>query len=269
MVMSEQPSFLSSLAAGGMAGTAVDVALYPLDTIKTRLQSPEGFVKAGGLRGVYNGLSAAAVGSAPGAALFFSSYEAAKHALDPKSPYSHMAAASLAETVACLVRVPTENVKQKMQAGLHSTAAETVSAILKNGGLGGFYTGYLTTVVREIPFSFIQFPIYERLKVTWAERRGGPLEPYEAAGCGAVSGSFAAAVTTPMDVVKTRLMLGADKHGTTYRGLGNTFRRVYTEEGAAALMSGVTPRVTWIGIGGFVFFGVYEGAKTQLMGLGL
>lgn len=49
-----------------MAGTAVDVALYPLDTIKTRLQAPEGFIKAGGLRGVYNGLSAAAVGSAPG-----------------------------------------------------------------------------------------------------------------------------------------------------------------------------------------------------------
>lgn len=33
------------------------------------------------------------------AALFFSSYEAAKHALDPKSPLSHMAAASVAETV--------------------------------------------------------------------------------------------------------------------------------------------------------------------------
>ncbi|CAN0294018.1 unnamed protein product [Ectocarpus sp. 12 AP-2014] len=82
-----------------MAGTAVDVALYPLDTIKTRLQSPEGFVKSGGLRGVYNGLSAAAVGSAPGAALFFSSYEAAKHALDPDSPLAQMAAASVAETV--------------------------------------------------------------------------------------------------------------------------------------------------------------------------
>ncbi|CAM9948956.1 unnamed protein product [Ectocarpus sp. 6 AP-2014] len=266
--MSEQPSFVASLLAGGMAGTAVDVALYPLDTIKTRLQSPEGFVKSGGLRGVYNGLSAAAVGSAPGAALFFSSYEAAKHALDPDSPLAHMAAASVAETMACLVRVPTENVKQKMQAGLHGTATETMNAILKNSGMMGFYTGYLTTVVREIPFSFIQFPIYEGLKAAWAKRRGGPLEPYEAAGCGSVSGAFAAAVTTPMDVVKTRLMLGTDKHGETYRGLGDTFRRVYTEEGAAALMSGVTPRVTWIGIGGFVFFGVYEGAKTWLMGLG-
>ena len=68
-------SFMTSLVAGGLAGTSVDVALFPLDTIKTRLQSPQGFVQAGGFRGVYNGLGAAAAGSAPGAALFFSTYE--------------------------------------------------------------------------------------------------------------------------------------------------------------------------------------------------
>ncbi len=49
-----------------MAGTSVDVALFPLDTIKTRLQSSQGFIKAGGFNGVYKGLSAAAAGSAPG-----------------------------------------------------------------------------------------------------------------------------------------------------------------------------------------------------------
>lgn len=49
-----------------MAGTSVDIALFPLDTIKTRLQSAHGFFKAGGFRGVYSGLSAAAAGSAPG-----------------------------------------------------------------------------------------------------------------------------------------------------------------------------------------------------------
>ena len=32
-------SFLVSLVAGGLAGTAVDISLFPLDTIKTRLQS--------------------------------------------------------------------------------------------------------------------------------------------------------------------------------------------------------------------------------------
>lgn len=34
-----------------------------------------------------------------------------------------------------------------------------------------------------------------------------------------------------------------DKHGKDYSGLFKTFQRVYTEEGAASLMSGVAPRV--------------------------
>jgi solute carrier family 25 (mitochondrial S-adenosylmethionine transporter), member 26 len=72
---SSSVAFLTALIAGGMAGTTVDVALFPIDTIKTRLQSPQGFLAAGGFRGIYQGLGAAAVGSAPGAALFFSVYE--------------------------------------------------------------------------------------------------------------------------------------------------------------------------------------------------
>lgn len=51
--------------AGGFAGIAVDAALFPLDTIKTRLQSPLGFVGSGGFRGVYSGLGAAVLGSVP------------------------------------------------------------------------------------------------------------------------------------------------------------------------------------------------------------
>ena len=68
-------AFGTALIAGGFAGTSVDVALFPIDTLKTRLQSPQGFLKAGGFRGIYNGLGAAAAGSAPGAALFFCTYE--------------------------------------------------------------------------------------------------------------------------------------------------------------------------------------------------
>jgi hypothetical protein len=67
------PSFMTALLAGGMAGTSVDVALFPIDTLKTRLQSPQGFLKAGGFRGICIGLGAAR--SAHGAALYFSTYE--------------------------------------------------------------------------------------------------------------------------------------------------------------------------------------------------
>jgi solute carrier family 25 (mitochondrial S-adenosylmethionine transporter), member 26 len=173
MSSSEKVPFLAALISGGIAGTSVDVALYPLDTIKTRLQSPMGFLKAGGFSGIYKGLSAVAAGSAPGAALFFSTYEMAKNKLHQNfggslpDPVIHMTAASCGEVMACLVRVPTEVVKQRMQTGMQSKAMKTISHILANeGGVLGFYKGFGITVFREIPFAFIQFPLYELAKVT-------------------------------------------------------------------------------------------------------
>ena len=81
-----QHSFYVSLLSGAAAGTAVDVSLFPLDTLKTRLQAPQGFVSAGGFRGIYSGLGPALVGSAPGAALFFLTYDSVKNALADRVP---------------------------------------------------------------------------------------------------------------------------------------------------------------------------------------
>ena len=68
-------TFLTSLISGGLAGTAVDISLFPLDTIKTRLQTKQGFWASGGFKRIYAGLGPAAVGSAPNAAVFFCTYD--------------------------------------------------------------------------------------------------------------------------------------------------------------------------------------------------
>lgn len=89
--------------------------MFPIDTVKTRLQSERGFWRSGGFQGIYKGLGPAAAGSAPTAALFFFTYETMKKILhdqnqiEMSSPYVHMAAASVAEVVACLIRVPVES----------------------------------------------------------------------------------------------------------------------------------------------------------------
>ena len=54
------------LQSGSCAGLCVDVMLFPLDTIKPRLQSQQGFRRAGGLHGIYRGLGSVTVGSVPG-----------------------------------------------------------------------------------------------------------------------------------------------------------------------------------------------------------
>ena len=50
---------------------------------------------------------------------------------------------------------------------------------------------------------------------------------------------FSAAVTTPLDVVKTRLMLGKDAQGVAYNGAADAVKRIYAEGGAARFFSGL------------------------------
>ncbi|XP_059925785.1 mitochondrial S-adenosylmethionine carrier protein [Gadus macrocephalus] len=152
----EKQAFIASLTAGGCAGMCVDLALFPLDTMKTRLQSQQGFYKAGGFRGIYAGVPSAAIGSFPNAAAFFVTYDCTKSLLGRgqdaarMAPVNHMLAASLGEVVACLIRVPTEVVKQRTQASPSSTTYQMLLATLREEGVRGLYRGYRSTVLREV-----------------------------------------------------------------------------------------------------------------------
>lgn len=294
--------FTTSLLAGSIAGTSVDLVLFPIDTLKTRLQSADGFWKSGGFRGVYRGISAAAAGSAPGAALFFGTYTLAQGELRQLSPSTpdpiiHMTAASMGEVAACIVRVPTEIVKQRMQAGRYASASVAVRDIVATSGARGLFRGYMSTLAREIPFALIQFPLYEHLKLRYSAAVERPPKPWESALAGSVAGAIAAAITTPLDVAKTRIMLSNEPSvraraalplpGPARGGGGRArpharrgpplapnlppqmnavtmLRTIHREEGVGRLFSGLVPRVFWISVGGFVFFGSFEGAKGLL-----
>ena len=96
------------------------------------------------------------------------------------------------------------------------------------------------------------------MKKEWAIHQGAPLQAWQGALCGSISGAISAAITTPLDVCKTRLMV--DTTGK-YKGMMPTMKTIFKEEGWRALFLGVEPRVAWIGIGGFVFFYAYEQTK--------
>lgn len=224
------PPFASALAAGALSGLTVDLLFFPIDTIKTRLQSAQGFWAAGGFTGVYRGLASTAVGSAPGASVFFTTYESMKPALVRWMPGVfgrdgtfgpagvHMAAASIAETAACLIRVPTEVIKSRQQTmtyGKGTTTFQAFKKVFQEAGIRGYYRGFGSTVGREIPFTCIQFPLYERLKLEMARSRASPtttqsdqelvrnLPTWQAGLAGSIAGAIAAGLTTPLDVVKT------------------------------------------------------------------
>lgn len=277
------PPFQSALLAGALAGTTVDLSLFPLDTLKTRLQSSAGFFPSGGFSGIYRGIGSALVGSAPGAAFFFCTYETAKSVLGkrirgsndddkgkgwvPADVVTHMLASSLGEIAACSVRVPTEVVKQRAQAGLHGgSSARALGHILgRYSAPGGsvaavwreLYRGWGITVFREVPFTVIQFPLWEAMKA-WGRRRRGDgrdVSAGESALYGSLAGGVAAAATTPLDVLKTRVMLAKERVS-----VGDVLRRMARDEGVRPFFAGIAPRVTWISIGGAIFLGSYQWA---------
>ncbi|NXG21705.1 SAMC protein, partial [Grallaria varia] len=258
------------LKAGGVAGVCVDLILFPLDTVKTRLQSPQGFRKAGGFRGIYAGVPSTAIGSFPNAAAFFITYENVKSVLPHGSssylsPATHMVAASLGEVVACLIRVPSEVVKQRAQVSPSSSTLRILSHTLCHEGVQGLYRGYKSTVLREIPFSLVQFPLWESLKDLWSWKQGHVVDSWQSAVCGAFAGGFAAAVTTPLDVAKTRIMLAKagsrNASGNVLAALGGIWRT----QGLSGLFAGVVPRMAAISLGGFIFLGTYEKTRQLLL----
>ncbi|KAK2055539.1 mitochondrial carrier [Colletotrichum caudatum] len=307
---SSNPPFTTALLAGGVAGTTVDLSLFPLDTLKTRLQSSGGFFPSGGFTGIYRGIGSAVIGSAPSAAFFFCTYEGSKSLISSRlaslsssssssssalgggprktaawvDPVSHMLAASLGEVAACAVRVPTEVVKQRAQAGQHGgsslLAFRTILAQYNTpAGLAGvwreLYRGWSITVLREVPFTIIQFPLWERLKRWGRERkqnRNWKLDPaarqteyevsaVESALYGSVAGAAAAGITTPLDVLKTRVMLSQQKER-----VADVLKTIYKEHGIRPFFAGIGPRVMWISIGGAIFLGSYQFAANTLTG---
>ena len=306
LLVNSPPTLIHSTAltyhqqAGALAGTTVDLSLYPIDTLKTRLQSSAGFWPSGGFSGIYRGVGSAFAGSAPGAALFFVTYEGSKrwlhdavgrgrpavtHNAEGKpiggvvegnsvaEPLVHMAAATSGEIAACAVRVPTEVVKQRAQARQHPSSLSALTAILNQRGTVGFrgvwrelYRGWGVTIMREVPFTVIQFPLWEAMKKWARQRRGGGRDgpansTLESAAFGSLAGAVAAGLTTPLDVLKTRLMLARERVSAEQMLL-----RILRESGPRAFFAGIGPRVLWISAGGAIFLGSYQWAINQLGG---
>ncbi|CAB4299347.1 unnamed protein product [Prunus armeniaca] len=232
-------TLFEGVIAGGTAGVVVEAALYPIDTIKTRLQA-EVAARGGGkivLKGLYSGLAGNLAGVLPASAIFVGVYEPTKQKLlkmfpENLSALAHFTAGAFGGVAASLVRVPTEVVKQRMQTGQFTSAPDAVRLIASKEGFKGFYA---------------------------AKRE---LNDPENAIIGAFAGALTGAATTPLDVIKTRLMVQGSAN--QYKGIIDCVQTIVREEGPPALLKGIGPRVLWIGIGGSIFFGVLERTKRFL-----
>ncbi|KAF1953299.1 mitochondrial carrier protein [Byssothecium circinans] len=230
------------LLAGAVAAFTVDLLVYPLDTLKTRIQSPNYarfYTNAATqklnpslFRGLYQGVGSVIIATLPSSGAFFTTYERTKALfahINPSTsarpdgliptPVIHASASSIAELVSCAILTPAEVIKQNaqmVQSGSSTNATVQTLTKFKSNPLA-LWRGYAALAGRNLPFTALQFPMFERLKEAIKASRNtrGKMTGtiFESGMITAVSagtaGTVAAVLTTPVDVVKTRIMLSA------------------------------------------------------------
>lgn len=200
-------SAYAPLLAGSLARTAAVFATAPFEYVRTRMQAghhlpPPSSAAAGG--GSMSGMAAAGLGSGggggspPGARPGLS--RRLLHHLPPPPPGGGRLAS-----------------------------------------VGALWTGVGATLARDVPFSALYWGLVEPVRGALLPQPSGASE-WEVlsanVAAGAAAGGLAGAVTTPLDVVKTRAQLLS---GQAHPLLGS-LRAIAAREGAAALFRGWSAR---------------------------
>mmetsp|Transcript_6333 Transcript_6333/g.9204 ORF Transcript_6333/g.9204 Transcript_6333/m.9204 type:complete len:340 (+) Transcript_6333:83-1102(+) len=279
---------METVLGSATAGIISRIFTHPLDTAKAKLQAPvtspanntakpifrgpvdaiyKTFIREG-VRGLYRGFGAVIVGGTPGTILYLCSYEAIKGRLSHgnaagddsshqlKNFGVHFSSGLLAEAVACIIYVPVDVVKERLQVHSLSIRAkdgsnspkqsapspvayrgswDALKTIVRTEGIAGIYKGYGATLVSFGPFSALYFLFYEALKerareidsnytdvsVDDASARGtddGDISFPLLLSCSASAGALASWLTSPLDMAKLRLQI---QRGTLTGGSNN------------------------------------------------
>ncbi|KAF5316725.1 hypothetical protein D9619_006828 [Psilocybe cf. subviscida] len=265
------------LSAAAFAGVTVSTATNPIWVVKTRLQLEQGdrkvlggswlcikkIMREEGIRGFYKGLSASFLGVTEGV-IQWVLYERMKKLSEaagngPMGWWAGMlGSAGSAKLIASLITYPHEVLRTRLRQpsvnGVvkYTGLMQTLKLIIAEEGVRTLYGGLTAHLLRVVPNAAVMFSIYEGM-LAWGTRLGG------CAG---------AIVTSPFDVVKTRLQsdLFRQKHTVVsvvgqggsmvmtrptnllyhFVETGYIIRDIYREESVRALFKGLGP--TLVGV---------------------
>ncbi|XP_010953268.1 mitoferrin-1 isoform X1 [Camelus dromedarius] len=278
-------SLSTHMTAGAMAGILEHSVMYPVDSVKTRMQSLNPDPKAhytsvyGALKKIIRtegfwrplrGLNVMMMGAGPAHAMYFACYENMKRTLNAVFHHqgnSHLAngiAGSMATLLHDAVMNPAEVVKQRLQMynSPHRSALSCIRTVWGTEGVGAFYRSYTTQLTMNIPFQSIHFITYEFL-----QEQINPYRDYNPQShiiSGGLAGALAAAATTPLDVCKTLLntqenmALNLANISGRLSGMANAFRTVYQLNGLPGYFKGVQARVIYQMPSTAISWSVYE-----------
>ncbi|XP_053103962.1 mitochondrial glutamate carrier 1 [Hemicordylus capensis] len=140
-----------------------------------------------------------------------------------------------------------------------TTAMQITRELLRSKGIAGLYKGLGATLLRDVPFSVVYFPLFANLNKLGQKSPDVKAPFYVSFLSGCLAGSTAAVAVNPCDVIKTRLQsLQRGVNEDTYSGITDCARKIWRKEGPMAFLKGAYCRALVIaplfGIAQVVYF---------------
>ncbi|CAD6211161.1 GSCOCG00010958001-RA-CDS [Cotesia congregata] len=272
-----------NMTAGASAGIMEHCVMYPVDSVKTRMQQltpePRGrhnartvlfkMIHQEGLRRSFRGVSVMVAGAGPAHALYFSCYEVLKNRMITRtnSQVNYLvygAAGAISTLLHDGVMNPAEVVKQRLQMynSPYRDVMSCIRHIYKTEGIFAFYRSYTTQLTMNIPFQGLHFIAYE-----FGQSLMNPDHVYNPIAhvvSGAMAGASAAAATTPLDVCKT--VLNTQQNGVKPQGMVQAIQIVYNYAGIPGFFRGLSARICYQIPATAICWSTYEFFKYFLAG---
>ncbi|KAI9304387.1 mitochondrial carrier domain-containing protein [Cunninghamella echinulata] len=251
--------------AGALAGIGEHCLMYPLDSIKTRIQADHERIQKShsanwyrSQKQLWRGVYSVIMGAGPAHALHFATYEYCKehfYELLKNKPYiddslKQVIATSSAGAFATLAHdsllTPFDVIKQRMQlnGSTYRSVRECARKVYATEGLQAFYISLPTTLSMSIPFQSIQFTTYEWFLSILNPQ--GYYNPKSHVIAGAIAGMVASSLTTPLDVIKTLLQTRGTSTDLRIRncsGFWDGAKIIYERFGYQGFFRGFRPRI--------------------------
>ena len=241
-----------------------------------------------GWRALFKGLAPNLVGTVPARAINFYAYGNGKRIISQnfnqgrEAAWVHMCAAVNAGIITGTATNPIWLVKTRLQLDKnqaektgtpsnrqYKNSVDCVKQTLRAEGIRGLYRG-LSASYLGVTESTLQWVLYEQLKLYLRSRENrriasgrGPTywdNTLNWAGNFAGAGTakfFAAVITYPHEVVRTRLRQAPQKNGAIkYTGIVQCFTTIWKEEGMASLYGGLTPHILRVVPSAAITFGM-------------
>ncbi|OQR98497.1 Mitochondrial Carrier (MC) Family [Achlya hypogyna] len=250
---------LATATSAAMGGCAASVILYPLDTLKTRMQAKakdDAAADEGGVLSLYQGVGYKAAQSTLSKFLYFYAYTSLTNLLLAKKAKSlstamNLVVGYLAELFHLPLSLPLEVVITRLQTAKSGAQSQSFGELLQtmwaenNGQLAGFYKGFSAYFVLCLQPA-IQFTAFEQVKKLYLKNKASSsLSAIEAFLLGAAARSVATLVVFPY--IRAKVIMQAKSKATASDSpetIPVILQRLVRDEGIAALYRGLSPELT-------------------------